>query len=144
MHFTYTLFNDKSFIKSSGNTLIFFFKHPIVVIRCIRRPWSCFFFHFVKFHSYHGNLGFLSWNIIEKSRKNFQGLYVGTLRYTGIYSQYNSILLQMKIRTQCTENRLITIAQQGTTACLCGCKCRQGYSEELSPQSYRKSNYIPH
>ena len=53
-----------------------YWKHTVVDISCVRRPcicnmWSCAFpFYNVK--NYHGNLGFLSWNIIERSLNFFR------------------------------------------------------------------------
>ena len=52
MYFTHTLFTDILFIKSSRKTLQILWKHPIMVIRCVRRPCvTCghVFFHFATF-----------------------------------------------------------------------------------------------
>ena len=75
MYLIYTLFIDILFIKSSMKTWLIFLKAPLVVIRCVRRPCVTYgpvFFPFHNVQNYHGNLGFLSWNIIEKSLKFFE------------------------------------------------------------------------
>ena len=75
MYFTYTLFTDILFIKSSRKTLQIFLKTPNsghkMCEETVRNMWSCVF-PFCNVQNYHGNLGFLSWNIIKKSLKFFE------------------------------------------------------------------------
>ena len=75
MYLTFTLFTDILFIKSSMKTLLIFLKAPYnghkMREESMCNMWSCVFpFHNVQ--NYHGNLGFLSWNIIEKPLKFFE------------------------------------------------------------------------
>ena len=75
MYLTFTLFTDILFIKSSMKTLLIFLKASYsghqMREESMCNMWSCVFpFHNVQ--NYHGNLGFLSWNIIEKPLKFFE------------------------------------------------------------------------
>ena len=74
MYFTYTLFTDISFIKWSKKTLQIFLITPNSGHKMCEEPmcniWSCVF-PFCNIQNCQGNLGFLSWNIIEKSLKFF-------------------------------------------------------------------------
>ena len=58
-----------------GRLLPIFLKHTILDKRHVRRScvtWRSCVFSFCDIHNYHWNLGFLSWNIIEKSLKIFR------------------------------------------------------------------------
>ena len=63
MYFTYTLFTDTLFIKSSRKTEQIFLKAPKsgheMCEETMRNTWSCIF-PFCTIHNCHGNLGFLS------------------------------------------------------------------------------------
>ena len=73
MYFTYTLFTDILDIKS----LHMFSEKKTpngghkICEEIMRDMWSCVF-PFCDIQNYHGNLGFLSWSVIEKSLKFFK------------------------------------------------------------------------
>ena len=71
MYFTYTLFTDILFIKWNNKTLQIILKtsnNDHKTCEETIRNMSCVF-PFCKIENYHGNLGFLFWNISEKSVK---------------------------------------------------------------------------
>ena len=86
MYFTYTLFTDILFIKSSWKTFQIFLKTPNnghkMCEETMCNMWSCvFLFCNVQNYKYHGNLGFFVLKYHWKIFEIFLGLSVGTLYY---------------------------------------------------------------
>ena len=98
MYFTYALFTDILFI--SRKTLNIFLKtanstsgHEMCE-ETMCNTWSCVF-PFCNIQNYHGNLEFLSWNIIKKSVKFFEACLWEPWSYSGLSNQQNFWLITM-------------------------------------------------